>query len=383
AITAVYASTYQAYAGDNVGITVEAANLGDFDETTNVTAYANMSKIDTRNSLHLGAHSNTTLSFTWNTSNMNPGNYTIWAFADYVPGETNLDDNLFIDGIVTLQAPPVHCIHDVAVISVQPQSQSIFIGQELTVFVTVKNKGNSTESFNVTLYYDSNPLQKITVYSLPPTNEQTLTFQWDTSNIEPGTYTISAYAEPVLEETNLANNWFEDGTVEVKKPQPSITRDVAVVFLSANPIEVEAGENATIMVTVVNLGSMPESFNTTVYYNSNVIQVIPLASLIPYVPETMTIGWNTKNVKPGVYTISANATILEGETNTANNSLKDGNVTIKPPLEIPYWALLIPFLIGLAILALLLLLLRRRKKKKKQEKPVTTSRYIILSHPHI
>jgi LPXTG-motif cell wall-anchored protein len=128
---------------------------------------------------------------------------------------------------------------------------------------------------------------------------------------------------------------------------------------------------------------MPESFNTTVYYNSNVIQVIPLASLIPYVPETMTIGWNTKNVKPSVYTISANTTILEGETNTANNSLKDGNVTIKPPLEIPYWEMLIPFLIGLAILALLLLLLRRRKKKKKQEKPVTTPRYIILSHPHI
>jgi cbb3-type cytochrome oxidase subunit 3 len=385
AITAVNASAYQVYVGDNVEITVKVADLGDFAETTNVTAHANMLNIDSRNFLYLEAHSDTILSLIWNTSNMNPGNYTIWAFADYVPGETNLDDNLFIDGIVTLRAPPVHYIHDIAVISVQPQSQSIFIGQELTILATVKNKGNSTESFNVTLYYDSTPIQKITVYSLPPTNEQTLTFQWDTSNVEAGNYTISAYAEPVPGETNLANNRFTDGTVEVKKPQPSITRDIAVVFLSASPIEVEAGENVTITVTVLNLGSMPESFNTTVYYDSNVIQVIPVTALVPYVPETMTIGWNTKNVKPGVYTISANATILEGETNTANNSRKYGNVTIKPPPGLPSWLWLMLFLIGLALLALLLLLLllllyRRRKKK---EKAATTSRYIILAHPHI
>ncbi len=383
AITAVNASAYQAYIGDDIEITIKVANLGDFAETTNVTAHANMLDIGYQNFLHIEAHSNITLSFIWNTSNVNPGDYTIWALADYVPGETKLDDNVFTDGIITLRAQPAHYIHDVAVISVQPQSQNIFIGQELTILAKVKNKGNTTESFNVTLYYDSNPIQKITVYSLPPTNEQTLTFQWDTNNVTPGNYTISAYAEPVPEETNMKDNMYRDGIVQVRKSQPSIARDIAVVFLSAEPIEVSAGENVTISVAVLNLGLDPESFNTTVYYGSNLLQVIPVTSLAPYVTQTMTLEWNTRNVKPGVYSISANVTILEGETNTANNSLTYGNVTIRSPPEIPYWALVIPLLAGLAILALLLLLLSRRRKKKKEEKPVTGPRYLIVSHPHI
>jgi subtilase family serine protease len=383
AITAVSASAYQAYIGDSIEITVKVANLGDFAETTNVTAHANMLDINSRNFLFMEAHSNMTLSFIWNTSNMDPGDYTIWAFADYVPGETKLDDNVFTDGMITLRAQPAHYIHDVAVISVQPQSQSIFVGQELTILAKVKNKGNATESFNVTLYYDSNPIQKITVYSLPPTNEQTLTFQWDTNNVTPGNYTISAYAEPVPEETNTNDNTYRDGIVQVRKSQPSIARDIAVVFLSAEPIEVSAGENVTISVAVLNLGLDPESFNTTIYYGSNLLQVIPVTSLAPYVTQTMTLEWNTRNVKPGVYSISANVTILEGETNTANNSLTYGNVTIRSPPEIPYWALVIPLLAGLAILALLLLLLARRRKKKKEEKPVTGPRYTIVSHPHI
>jgi len=36
------------------------------------------------------------------TSNMSLGNYTIWAFAEFVPGEVNVANNIFIDGNVTL-----------------------------------------------------------------------------------------------------------------------------------------------------------------------------------------------------------------------------------------------------------------------------------------
>jgi hypothetical protein len=380
AIIAVNASRYQAYIGDIVEITAKATNLGDFAETFNITAYTNMFKVGVRNFVFLDAGSNATLSFIWDTSSMKEGNYTIWAFADTVPGEIDTANNVFVDGKVTLRTPPISYIHNVAVVSVQPSSRSVFIGEKLTVSVRVKNNGNATESFNVTLYYDSTPIQKETVHSLPPTIEQTILFEWNTSNVEEGSYTLSAYAEPVPGETNVADNWLKDGIISVKKLPPLIIHDIAVVWLSAEPTEVYVGENITIKITVSNLGNVPESFNVTVYYDSNIIDVIPVVSMSPYTQEATTLEWNTINAKTGVYTLGANATILEGEINIENNSFKNGKITIKPTLVLPFWTFLIPFLIGLAIIILLLIIFYLRKRKKKA---ITPPRYIVLLHPHI
>ena len=52
--------------------------------------------------------------------------------------------------------------------------------------------------------------------------ETTLTFTWDTTDVDPGNaglnYTISAYAWPVLGEIDTANNTYIDGTIRVKYP---------------------------------------------------------------------------------------------------------------------------------------------------------------------
>jgi len=380
AITAVNASTYHANVGDNIAITVTAANVGDFPETFNVTLYADTLKIGTRSSLHLEPNSSAILSFNWNTSGLTAGNYSLWAFADYVEGETNTANNLFVDGTVTLVNPSVYYVHDVAVIAIQPDRQSVFIGQEAEVTVRVKNYGNATEDFNVTLYYDSTPIGATTVYSLAPGAEQTLLFEWNTSNVGVGNYTLKAHAEPVPDEINLENNWFTDGTVEVKEAPPSIMRDIAVTWLSANTTEANAGENVTINAIVQNLGSVPESFNVTIYYDSNLIQTIPVESLAPNSSLSLTTIWNTRSVQLGTYVLNANATILPDEVNTQNNYFEDGQVSIRPYSEIPFWLLLIPFLIGLVLLALLLLLLLLRRRKKRSTAMPT---YVIISHPHI
>jgi len=125
----------------------------------------------------------------------------------------------------------------------------------------------------------------------------------------------------------------------------------------------------------------------TVYCDSNIIQIIPVTSLLPHSSNTITVEWNTANVNPGVYTISANATLVEGDINPNNNNFIDGNITIvlAPAQVVPYWVLLILFLIGLAILAglafimLLLIHYSRRRRRKARRAP----RYVILVHPHI
>jgi uncharacterized repeat protein (TIGR02543 family) len=169
----------------------------------------------------------------------------------------------------------------------------------------------------------------------------------------------------------------------------SVGHDVAITAVSVSPSQVRVGENVLIVVVAANLGGYSETFNVTVCYDSNVIQVIPIVSMAPRSSETLTVDWNTTNINPGVYTMSANATVVEGDTNPVNNNFVDGRVTITfapvPGQLIPYPVILVLFLMGLAILggvATLMLFVAisidRRKRKARR-----TPHYVIVSHPHI
>ena len=88
----------------STNIKVTIANQGDFTETFNVTIYANATAIE-RKEITLSSGASTTLTFIWHTSGFAYGNYTIWAYAEPIPGETDLDDNTLTDGIVTVTIP--------------------------------------------------------------------------------------------------------------------------------------------------------------------------------------------------------------------------------------------------------------------------------------
>jgi len=81
-----------------VYVTVE--NQGDFTETFTVTAYANLTVIDSAIVTDLTPGSNTALTLTWDTTGFAKGNYTISAYATPVPSETDTDDNTFKNGVV-------------------------------------------------------------------------------------------------------------------------------------------------------------------------------------------------------------------------------------------------------------------------------------------
>jgi len=106
AITNVTASPTTAYAGDNIEITVEAANLGNHTETFNVTAYYNDSIIFIRQVTSLLPNQTEIIESTWLTTNVEAGTYRIRAEADVVPGEVNTGNNVFINGQVTLLPRP-------------------------------------------------------------------------------------------------------------------------------------------------------------------------------------------------------------------------------------------------------------------------------------
>ena len=83
------------YSGRTVNITVVASNPGEFVESFNVSLYYNSTLINTQTIAELMPGTNTTLTFSWNTTGIPPcQNYTLWAEASSVPGEVNLENNL-------------------------------------------------------------------------------------------------------------------------------------------------------------------------------------------------------------------------------------------------------------------------------------------------
>jgi len=107
-------------------------------------------------------------------------------------------------------------IRDVAVVDVETSAAKIYEGHILRIDVVVANNGDHAETFNVATYYDSNIISSKPVYDLTPGSQSTLTFQWDTTGVEPGIYVIMAEAEAVPGETNLVDNVLIDGVVTVR-----------------------------------------------------------------------------------------------------------------------------------------------------------------------
>ncbi len=90
------------FEGRSVNINATVENQGDFDEKFNVTAKYDNNTIQTILDVNLTAHTGTTVTFTWDTTGVARGTCTISVEAEAVAGETDMTDNTFIDGTVTV-----------------------------------------------------------------------------------------------------------------------------------------------------------------------------------------------------------------------------------------------------------------------------------------
>jgi hypothetical protein len=88
-----------------------------------------------------------------------------------------------------------------------PPAETVGQGNPIHLNVTVENQGSTSETFNVTTYANTTTIatQQVT---LNAGENQTLTFIWDTTTYEKGNYSISAEAEVLLGESDVADNVF-------------------------------------------------------------------------------------------------------------------------------------------------------------------------------
>lgn len=199
--------------GRSVGVFVLAANQGNRSEDFSVNLYANDSLVASEPLVNLSAGAVRNLTLIWNTTGASINStYQIKAEATQVPEETELDNNVFVDGFLRV----IQRNHDVGVDHVIPRQTTVFVGQRLNVTVVVANNGAYDETFDVTLYYDSATVATKNVANLLYGEERSLNFIWDTSGVGSNrSYVMRAVASQVPGETDTLNNTLTDGTVTV------------------------------------------------------------------------------------------------------------------------------------------------------------------------
>jgi hypothetical protein len=149
------------------------------------------------------------------------GKYALSAYLEPTDGETDLNDNLHIDGIIQI-VPPVH---NIAIGNVKVPKTVVGQGYGLPIEVMVVNKGDFEENFCLTVYANQTLIEAREI-KIESESSLNVTFAWNTTNFAKGNYTISAYASPVQGETELTDNSLFDGWIIVAMPGDITGKDI-------------------------------------------------------------------------------------------------------------------------------------------------------------
>ena len=197
------------YYGETLYANVTVRNNGTAPENFNVTIFLNETILKTSTVTSLSAGSNTTLTFSCSTLGLETGNYTLRAKASTVLGETNIVNNVLIDGEIQILGG-----HDIAVVNVTTSKNVVCQGFCVRINVTIENQGNFPETFNVTIKASGTPIAIESVF-LENGTLTVLNIVWNTTGFAKGNYTITATADAVQGEIDVADNAFTDGWIVV------------------------------------------------------------------------------------------------------------------------------------------------------------------------
>jgi hypothetical protein len=103
AVVDVKPSVSEVFSCQSVNVSVVVRNEGNVAETFDVSAYYDSNLIGTFTVRNLAPQKEKHITFKWCTLCLEPGDYTLSAEASVVPGEIDVEDNRFVNGIVTIK----------------------------------------------------------------------------------------------------------------------------------------------------------------------------------------------------------------------------------------------------------------------------------------
>jgi len=153
------------------------------------------------------------------------------------------DTQYIVDKNQTDRYPLIHpYIPDVAITDIIVNSTKVYVGQTVTLTISVMNKWYETETFNLTIYANYTSIKTFTISNLTSYSKATLTFYWNTSYLTPGKYAISAQAEILPGEIEIDDNVNTDGIIEVLMLDVDFNGDDVVNVLDLRIVAIYFGE---------------------------------------------------------------------------------------------------------------------------------------------
>ena len=247
--------------------------------------------------------------FTWKTSNYEPGYHTLWADL-LLDGNTTYGDTAAAIGLNLTPLVIAATIADVTV-----SQASAVVGEAVTIAVAVRNDGRVAANIPVTLHFPSDDKQAETRKPrAEPGETVVVTFTWRTSHYQPGVHTFRvavpgderSFTAALVAPTPTAPPAGAGGGVVgavVAGPVAGASGDFAIAGVSWNPTAPVAGEPVSIRVEVVNRGGQAGNAPVTLHF--------PAADKQPEgrrprigagQTESATFTWRTGRYAPGVHT---------------------------------------------------------------------------------
>ncbi|MGB9693724.1 MAG: NosD domain-containing protein, partial [Fervidobacterium sp.] len=206
--------------------------------------------------------------------------------------------------------------HDLAIINIVSSHSIVNQGDSLTLNVTIINKGDFTEAFNLTVYANTTVIGIETITDLPIRIAATFSFTWNTTGFVTGNYTISANATTVEGETHTDDNTCTDGTVTVKGE----IHDVAIVNVTFSKQTPSVNETIFIYVTVENRGTFTETFDASVNYTLLFDPLIGTQTITLEPEESIILNFTWAPNATGRYEIKAYASEIPDDVNPSDNT---------------------------------------------------------------
>jgi PKD repeat protein len=240
-------------------------------------------------------------------------------------------------------------IHNIAVTDLTSPN-TIKIGQQISLNITVVNKGNFTETLNVTVCYDDTSIETQSVTNLVPGASETITAVWNTTGVNPGTYTIKAIADTVFGENETDDNIFMSDTVVIQKLDSQLS-------ISVSPSTTTVGSTVTINGTITPI---LQGVNITISHRLVGEQTWnALTTTTTNEKGAYTHNWNPENA--GTYEIKAN---WQGDTNTLSSESTTQTIKVQELESTPLFFYVAGALVISAIIAMLFYFLKIRKAKQ-------------------
>lgn len=133
-------------------------------------------------------------------------------------------------------------VPNIAVTNISANRTGTYIGQTLAVTVSATNKWYENETFDVVVYANSTTIKTLTFANMMPFSNRSLIFNWNTSDLTPGNYTLRAQAEFLPNEAETGDNTCIGGRIEATKFDLDFNGDGVINALDLRIIAIHFGQ---------------------------------------------------------------------------------------------------------------------------------------------